>query len=109
MKDDKRDQGQASALASAAAAPGRILGSLREALHAASRDDRSGAWLSSSLGHRAIGVVYQPQREAGNYVPTRMGGRYDALMWFEQSSALHPLHHEPRPREPEYETEPTGF
>lgn len=72
-------------------------------------DDRSGAWLSSSLGHRAIGVVYQPQREAGNYVPTRMGGRYDALMWFEQSSALHPLHHEPRPREPEYETEPTGF
>lgn len=44
MKDDKRDAGQPSALASAAAAPGRILGSLREALHAASRDDRSGAY-----------------------------------------------------------------
>lgn len=44
MKDDKRDSGPASVLAGAAAAPGRILGSLRDALHAASRDDRSGAY-----------------------------------------------------------------
>ena len=72
-------------------------------------DDRSGPWLSAWLGHRAIGVVYQPQRESGNYVPTRMGGRYDALLWFEDSMALQPLHHEARPGEPELETEPTGF
>jgi erythromycin esterase-like protein len=72
-------------------------------------EDRSGPWLSSWLGHRAIGVVYQPQREAGNYVPTQMGGRYDALIWFEQAVALRPLHHERRPREPELETQPTGF
>ena len=72
-------------------------------------DDRSGAWLSLWSGHRAIGVVYQPSREAGNYVPTRMGGRYDALVWFERADALHPLHHEARPSEPELETEPTGF
>lgn len=71
--------------------------------------ERSGAWLSASLGHRAIGVVYQSQRELGNYVPTQMGSRYDALLWFEQAEALRPLHHEPRPGEPEYETEPTGF
>jgi erythromycin esterase-like protein len=72
-------------------------------------DDRSGPWLSSRLGHRAIGVVYQPGRESGNYVPTVMGGRYDALLWFEETTALHPLHHEAPPHEPELETEPSGF
>ncbi len=70
---------------------------------------RTGPWLSARLGHRAIGVVYQPHREVGNCVPTRMGDRYDALLWFEESEALHPLHHEMRPLEPEYETEPSGF
>lgn len=72
-------------------------------------DDRSGPWLSARLGHRAIGVVYEPRQEAGNYVPTVMGGRYDALVWLERTGALHPLHHEAPPSEPELETEPTGF
>ncbi len=72
-------------------------------------DDRAGPWLGARLGHRAIGVVYDPRREEGNYVPTVMGARYDALLWFEETSALRPLHHEPRPTEPELETEPTGF
>jgi len=72
-------------------------------------DDRSGPWLSGRLGHRAIGVVYRPTSELGNYVDTRMGGRYDALIWLEQTAALRPLHHELRPAEPELETEPTGF
>jgi erythromycin esterase-like protein len=72
-------------------------------------EDRSGRWLSDWRGHRAVGVVYQPRREAGNYVPTRMGGRYDALLWLEETEALVPLHHEPRPGEPELETEPTGY
>lgn len=71
--------------------------------------DRAGSWLSARRGHRAIGVVYEPRRERGNYVPTVMGGRYDALLWFERAVALHPLHHEAAPREPELETEPTGF
>jgi erythromycin esterase-like protein len=71
--------------------------------------DRSGPWLAGRFGHRAIGVVYHPWREAGNYVPTRMGERYDALLWFERTSALRPLHHEEPPEEPEFETEPTGF
>jgi erythromycin esterase-like protein len=69
----------------------------------------SGAWLSMVAGHRAIGVVYQPQRETGNYVPTVMGARYDALLWLEDTTALTPLHHEQVPREPELETEPSGF
>jgi erythromycin esterase-like protein len=72
-------------------------------------DDRSGPWLSSWMGHRAIGVVYHPEREIGNYVPTRIGARYDALLWLERTTAVHPLHHEGRPTEPEFETEPTGF
>jgi erythromycin esterase len=54
-------------------------------------------------------VVYQPGREVGNYVPTVMGERYDALLWFEQSTALAPLHQEGIPREHEYETAPSGF
>lgn len=71
--------------------------------------DRTGPWLSARLGHRAIGVVYQPARDARGYVPTRIGARYDALLWFEQTAALQPLHHEARPVEPEFETEPSGF
>jgi erythromycin esterase len=72
-------------------------------------ENRARPWLSARLGHRAIGVVYNPEREFANYVPTTMGGRYDALLWFEDTTALHPLHHEPTPDEPEFETEPTGF
>jgi erythromycin esterase len=73
------------------------------------RVDRSGPWLSRWYGHRAVGVVYAPERELANYVPTVMGGRYDALVWLEQTTALQALHHEPRPVVPEYETEPSGF
>lgn len=71
--------------------------------------DRTRGWLATRLGHRAIGVVYDPEREAGNYVPTVMGQRYDALLWCEETSALRPLHHEGPPDVAEYETEPSGF
>jgi erythromycin esterase-like protein len=71
--------------------------------------DRSGPWLSSMRGQRAIGVVYDPERTSGSYVLTRMGARYDALVWFEETTALRALHHEGRPVEPELETEPSGF
>ncbi|HET8879022.1 MAG TPA: erythromycin esterase family protein, partial [Arthrobacter sp.] len=67
-------------------------------------EDRTGPWLSTWLGHRAVGVVYNPERERGNYVPTRMGERYDALIWLEETSALRPVHHERPPSEPEFET-----
>ncbi|GAB6861511.1 erythromycin esterase family protein [Haloplanus litoreus] len=42
-------------------------------------------------GHRAIGVVYHPAREAGNYVPTVLPDRYDAFVYLDETSALHPL------------------
>jgi len=66
-------------------------------------------WLSRQRGHRAVGVVYDPRRESGNYVPTVMGRRYDALIWIPRTTALTPLTHEPRPESPERETEPTGL
>ncbi|GAA4391100.1 erythromycin esterase family protein [Hymenobacter koreensis] len=48
--------------------------------------------LKEHIGHRAIGVVYRPERERfGNYVPTVVPERYDAFMYIEQTKALHPL------------------
>ena len=66
-------------------------------------------WLSGQRGHRAIGVVYDPRRESGNYVPTVMGRRYDALIWIPETTALQPLAGEGHLTSPEFETEPTGF
>jgi erythromycin esterase-like protein len=44
-------------------------------------------------GHRAIGVVYNPEGErSGNYVSTVMPYRYDAMLYIDRSSALRPLH-----------------
>jgi erythromycin esterase-like protein len=59
---------------------------------------------------RAIGVVYEPERERwGNYVPTRLALRYDALVHVDHSSALHPLGlHPERPIEPP-DTYPWGL
>ena len=48
--------------------------------------------LVDELGHRAVGVVYRPERERrGNYVPTVLGERYDAFLWFDETTALRPL------------------
>ncbi|UJH92383.1 erythromycin esterase family protein [Antarcticibacterium sp. 1MA-6-2] len=43
------------------------------------------------MGHRAIGVVYHPEREWGNYVPTKLAERYDAFLFIDETKALHPL------------------
>ena len=49
-----------------------------------------------AIGHRAIGVVYHPQYEKpGNYVPSKMAERYDAFVYLDKTSALHPLHIKP--------------
>ena len=48
---------------------------------------------SAPLLHRAIGVVYHPDRErAGNYVLSNMADRYDAFIYMDTTSAVHPLH-----------------
>ncbi len=53
--------------------------------------------------------VYHPEREDGNYAPTRMGERYDALNWLEHAAAPCPVQHEGPPREPEFETKPSWY
>lgn len=56
-------------------------------------DELQGEDALKTRGHRAIGVVYDPAWErAGNYVPTIMPRRYDALLYIDESHALHPLH-----------------
>ena len=46
---------------------------------------------SEELDHRAIGVVYDPEKESRNYVPSEMVERYDAFLYIDQTQALHPL------------------
>jgi erythromycin esterase-like protein len=61
-------------------------------------------------GHRAIGVVYDPGLERfGNYVPTVLPFRYDALLYFDRTHALHPLHIREREDGDEPETYPSGM
>ncbi|MFD3001501.1 erythromycin esterase family protein [Pontibacter toksunensis] len=43
------------------------------------------------IGHRAIGVTYNPGAESGNYVPSVLPERYDAFVFIDQTEALHPL------------------
>lgn len=82
------------------AVPNGRTGSWEDLFHRAGTDDkllllrdseRSDAF-AESRGHRAIGVVYHPQREAfGNYVPTVLPARYDAMLYLDRTEALHPL------------------
>jgi erythromycin esterase len=75
-------------------------GSLEDALHRAAPPSAVLTFparepvglLTAELAHRAIGVVYHPEREQwGNYVPTVLGDRYDAFLWFDETSAVRPL------------------
>jgi erythromycin esterase-like protein len=47
---------------------------------------------NTTIGHRAIGVVYRPEYEHfGNYVPSIMSQRYDGFIFIDHTKALHPL------------------
>ncbi len=43
-------------------------------------------------GQRAVGVVFNPLNEAGNYVLTVLPKRYDALLFFDETQSLEALH-----------------
>lgn len=96
--------------------PPAVEGSVEEILHTQSPDNRilffgagkDNSDLNQYLGHRAIGVVYHPEAERGNYVSTLLPSRYDALIYIDQSKALHPLHLEPDGNKMP-ETYPFGF
>jgi erythromycin esterase-like protein len=86
------------------AVPPARAGSWEHALHLMEAEDRlllfrppvdASDALAVPRGHRAIGVVYQPEFEWGNYVPTVLPLRYDAFLYLERTQALHPLHIEP--------------
>ena len=56
-------------------------------------DDGGVEGLEKPIGHRAIGVVYDPRNEAwGNYVPTIVPRRYDAFMYIEETTGVEALH-----------------
>ena len=93
-------------------------GSIEEAMHRAVPGDDAlwvfgdvadDDWAGQVWDHRAIGVVYHPEREhRGNYVPTVLNRRYDAFIHCDATTALAPLH----PIEPargEAETYPVGL
>jgi erythromycin esterase len=89
--------------------PARV-GSWERALHGMDGEDRlllfqppveAGDALAVPRGHRAVGVVYHPEYEAGNYVPTVLPLRYDAFLYIDRTQALHPLHIAPHTGQPE--------
>ncbi len=48
--------------------------------------------LNQAFGHRAVGVVYNPENEKyGNYVPSILPMRYDAFLFFKKTKALHAI------------------
>lgn len=55
-------------------------------------DDQNRELFNDVIGHRAIGVVYNPEVEhLGNYVPTRVSDRYDCFIHVDETNALSPL------------------
>ena len=80
-------------------------GSWEYLLHSAGKDNKlllmddfagNDMFMENHIGHRAIGVVYNPQYEQyGNYVPTILPLRHDAFIYLDETKALHPLHIEP--------------
>ena len=98
--------------------PPAMRGSWEDVLHEAGNRDKllllsdlcADAEAAKTRGHRAIGVVYDPEWErAGNYVPTRMLARYDALIHIDHSTGLHPLHMPATISGEPPETYPTGL
>jgi erythromycin esterase len=74
------------------------------------REDGGIPGLGKPIGHRAIGVVYDPNHERwGNYVPTIVPGRYDAFIYIEETRALDPLHMPVRVDGDAPETYPSGM
>lgn len=55
-------------------------------------DDRTHHSFSQVLGHRAVGVVYDPNNDHRQFVPSIIPLRYDAFIFFRETNALNPLH-----------------
>ncbi|HYF67549.1 MAG TPA: erythromycin esterase family protein [Ohtaekwangia sp.] len=96
--------------------PSAIEGSIEHIVHSDSAEDKLVLFendhaltrFNHYLGHRAVGVVYHPEYERGNYVPTMLPSRYDSLIYLDETRALHPLHLKPSGHQMP-ETYPFGF
>lgn len=57
------------------------------------RQIEKGSPLYKKLGHRAVGVVYNPRLEkfGSNYVPTKIAERYDGFIFVDVTNALQPI------------------
>jgi erythromycin esterase-like protein len=84
--------------------PSAVKGSWENLLHSAGPENKlllmedftSDLFMENHIGHRAIGVVYNPEYEKyGNYVPSILPLRYDAFIYLDHTQALHPLHIKP--------------
>lgn len=84
--------------------PNARIGTYEDYFHQASLNMKAGQFLTTfdnldkqsslyrKLGHRAVGVVYDPTNESNaNYVPTKMAKRYDGLVFIDQTSAVKPI------------------
>lgn len=92
-------------------------GSIEEILHRDSPEDKLLVFdrhpalkerFSTWYGHRAIGVVFRPEYERRNYVPTILSSRYDALIYLDRTQGLYPIHLKPNGHLAP-ETYPFGF
>lgn len=80
--------------------PKAMEGSWEDLFHEAGKHDQLILWKRSDLlrevlesrGLRAIGVVYHPEHELGNYVPTILPEAFDTFIYLEKTKALSPLH-----------------
>lgn len=65
-----------------------------------SLDREAAKAFSERKGQRAVGVVYDPNAEFANYVPTVLNDRYDALLYIEKTTPVHPIHMKPEIKGP---------
>jgi erythromycin esterase-like protein len=63
--------------------------------------------LAKPIGHRAIGVQYNPSSERGNYVPSIIPDRYDAFIFIDKTKALKPIGTQAKAEPPD--TYPSGY
>jgi erythromycin esterase-like protein len=78
-------------------------GSIEDILHNESSEDRLLIFnrknkkerFTRTIYHRAIGVVYHPELEYHNYVPSELNGRYDAFIYLDRTNAVHAMHFHP--------------
>ncbi len=53
--------------------------------------DKAHSLFRQYIGHRAIGVVYDPRNDTGNYVPSYFTRRYDSFIFINKTNALKPV------------------